>query len=682
MTNQLADQTSPYLLQHKENPVDWHPWNEAALEKAQQKNRPILLSIGYSACHWCHVMAHESFEDEATAALMNDLFINIKVDREERPDLDKIYQTAHQVLTQRPGGWPLTLFLRPDNHMPFFAGTYFPREPRGGMVTFKEVMQQVHDWYQTHPAELQQQNDQLTEIMQHIAEGETSTVLPEASIFQTAIQHLSQSFDPQLGGFGKAPKFPHPTNLERLLRHWQESQHAGNEDTDVLHMVTFTLQQMALGGMYDQIGGGFCRYSVDDQWMIPHFEKMLYDNGPLLGLYAQAYAATGIDLFKRITEETAEWVIREMQSPNGGYFSTLDADSEGEEGKFYVWTPDEVEQLLDVSEYAVFSKRYGLDKKANFEGKWNPHVYQSLGQITQSLSLDESTTLQILESAKQKLFAAREQRIRPGRDEKILTSWNGLMIKGMAVAAQHIDNTDYIHSAQRSVDFIHNTLWKNGRLLATHKDGKTHLNAYLDDYAYLINGILELLQAEWRSQDLAFACELADVLLEHFEDKQNGGFYFTSDDHETLIQRPKPYIDDAMPSGNGIAAYALQRLGHMVGNIDYLDAAEQCLKAGANTIQQQSYACMAMLMALEEQNNPITTIIIRGESKELKQWQQQCLMSYHPTQQVFAIEKNAANLPDALTAKTSKEKTVAYICSGQTCGEPVDELDLLINKLN
>jgi uncharacterized protein YyaL (SSP411 family) len=670
MVNQLNDQTSPYLLQHADNPVDWHPWNEVALQKAREQDKPILLSIGYSACHWCHVMAHESFEDSETADLMNRLFVNIKVDREERPDLDKIYQTAHQLLTQRPGGWPLTLFLRPDNHMPFFAGTYFPKDPRGDMLTFKQVMQRVHDWYQSHPDELQQQHSQLADILQRIAEGESGDALPDNRLFDTARQQLAQSFDPQLGGFGKAPKFPHPTNLERLLRDW----HQDHDHDESLHMATFTLQQMALGGMYDQLGGGFCRYSTDDRWMIPHFEKMLYDNGPLLALYSQVFAATDNELFKRIAMETANWVMREMQAESGGYFSTLDADSEGVEGKFYVWDTAEVRSTLTEQEYDVFSKRFGLDKPANFEGSWNPHVYQSISNISESTGLEQDQVNGLLASARDKLFAIRDQRVHPGRDEKILTSWNGLMIKGMAIAARQLNQPGYALSARRALDFIINTMWQDGRLLATHKDDKTHLNAYLDDYAYLIDGILELLQLEWNNQYCQLACQLADVLRQHFEDKKDGGFYFTSDDHEALIQRPKPYFDDAMPAGNGIATYVLQRLGHLMGEVKYLQSAERCLKAASNAMQQQPNACMAMLLAMEEHQQPVTTVIIRGEGNDLQQWQQAFAKQYLPALQVYAIDNNQDNLPEAIACKAGQQQTVAYICQGNTCSEPVTSL--------
>jgi len=685
MANHLADQTSPYLLQHADNPVDWHPWSEQALALAREQNKPILLSIGYSACHWCHVMAHESFEDEETAALMNELFINIKVDREERPDLDKIYQTAHHILNQRGGGWPLTVFLRPDNHLPFFAGTYFPKEPRGGMIVFKELMQRVSEWYQKHPDELEQHSSQMVDIFKRMASDAQQGGLPDASVFDTARQQLAGAFDPHHGGFGSEPKFPHPTNIERLMHHWHHSNKAGAEDSEILHMVTFTMQQMALGGIYDQLGGGFCRYSVDEKWMIPHFEKMLYDNGPLLALYAQAFAATDNPLFQRITNETAEWVMREMQSPGGGYYSTLDADSEGEEGKFYVWCKEEVQQHLDEDEYQVFSRRFGLDQVPNFEGKYNPHVFHSVRQLSENTRLDPETVLARLASAREKLFNIREKRIRPGRDEKILTAWNGLMIKGMAIAARHIGNMDWLDSAERALEFTRNTLWQDGRLLATHKDGKTHLNAYLDDYAFMIDGILELLQVKWNTEHLNFACELADVLLEHFEDKGSGntggGFFFTSDDHESLIQRPKPFFDEAIPAGNGIAAYALQRLGHLVGNMDYVEAAENTLKAAATTIKEIPSNCNALLLALEETLNPATTLIIRGEGDELQDWLNQTSREYAPNRMVFAIPNDADGLPGVLSEKVGRETTTAYLCAGTVCSAPIDDLEDLKQQI-
>ncbi|TNF91870.1 MAG: thioredoxin domain-containing protein [Gammaproteobacteria bacterium] len=673
-SNHLSEQTSPYLLQHAGNPVDWYPWCNEALELARKTNKPILLSIGYSACHWCHVMAHESFEDDKTAELMNELFINIKVDREERPDLDKIYQTAHQIMTQRPGGWPLTVFLTPGEQMPFFAGTYFPNTPRHGMPSFMDVLSQVNQWFHNNPEQLSKNNHQLQQIFRQINRPETDDVSLDSSILQQARQELQSGFDQRLGGFGKAPKFPHPTSLERLLRHWYTN---GSTDHIALQMVTFTLQQMALGGIYDQLGGGFCRYSVDDQWMIPHFEKMLYDNGPLLGLYAQAWAATANPLFKKTCIETAEWVMREMQSPEGGYYSTLDADSEGEEGKFYVWTPDEVRQLVDENEYTAFSQRFGLDRSANFEGHWHLHTYTSINDIAKSLKTDEATINNLLDSAQEKLFKVREQRIHPGRDEKVLTAWNGLMIKGMVIASRHLENEEWIDSAQRALDFIRQTLWINNRLLATYKDGKAHLNAYLDDHAFLLDAVLEFLQVRWNSDYLTFAVELADTMINHFEDKVNGGFFFTSDDHEQLIQRPMPFSDDAIPSGNGIAAYALQRLGYLTGNTAYLEAADNTLKAAASSIIQYPFNHTALLLSFEESQSPVEIIILRGKEEELAEWRLACISPYAPSRMAFTIPETETNLPESISEKTCQADTTAYICRGTTCSTPIVNIEEL-----
>jgi len=467
--NRLIHQTSPYLQQHAHNPVDWYPWGEEALEKARAENKPILLSIGYSACHWCHVMEHESFENETTASLMNTLFISIKVDREERPDLDKIYQFAYQLLNKRSGGWPLNMFLTPDDHTPFFGGTYFPPAPRYNMPAFPEILQRVANFYAEHPNDVEKQNLSVREYLQRAEQGARSLGHDaenniDARVLDESRQQLEKSYDTEYAGFGSAPKFPHPTNLERLFRHWSSTD---KSDQQALNMARSTLHAMASGGIYDQLGGGFCRYSVDKHWMIPHFEKMLYDNGPLLVLYANAYVATGDETFRRVSEQTAAWVMREMQASDGGYYSTLDADSEGEEGKFYAWKLAEVEQLLDAPEYAVLSRHYGLDRSPNFEGAWNLHVFRSLEDIATDLSQEMDDVKRYLSNARQKLFDARELRVRPGRDEKILTSWNGLMIKGMAVAGRRLGRPEFIASAEQSLKFVRENLWVDGRLLAT-----------------------------------------------------------------------------------------------------------------------------------------------------------------------------------------------------------------------
>jgi len=671
MPNQLSNETSPYLQQHADNPVEWFPWGEQALRIAREQNKPILLSIGYSACHWCHVMAHESFEDEKTAEVMNGLFINIKVDREERPDLDKIYQTAHYMMTQRNGGWPLTMFLNPENHIPFFGGTYFPDQPRHGLPSFKDLLQNVSGFFLEKNNAVEAQNKSLATTLDDVFRPSENSEIPGSIVLDMARSQLKQQFDETHGGFGHAPKFPHPTHIERLLRHWENSDRSDNQ---AIKMVGLTLEKMALGGLYDQLGGGFSRYSVDELWMIPHFEKMLYDNGPLLALYSQASVATDNQLFQRIAGETANWVMREMQASQGGYFSTLDADSEGEEGKFYIWTPKEAQQLLDEKEYAIFSRRFGLDRRANFEGNWHLHVYEGLESLAENLNLGIEEIKNTLDKARNKLLAQRSKRIWPGKDEKILTAWNGLMIKGMAIASRHLDKPEYADSATQALDFVRSSLWKNNRLLATSKDSKAHLNAYLDDYAFMLDGILELLQTRWRSRDLEFALQLADVLIDQFEDKQHGGFYFTSNDHEQLIQRPKIYADEATPAGNGIAAHSLARLGYLCGDTRYLDAAERCLKSAASLIKQAPAVHGSLLNALEEYLTPTEITIIRGQPEIMKTWQSSVNQHYRPAKLVFAIPTNTTNLPEGLASKQASGDIVAYQCEGTRCSAPISDL--------
>jgi uncharacterized protein YyaL (SSP411 family) len=676
--NRLADATSPYLQQHADNPVDWWPWCEEALQLAREQGKPILLSIGYSACHWCHVMAHESFEDEATAALMNELFVNIKVDREERPDLDRIYQTAHQLLSQRPGGWPLTVFLTPDDQIPFFAGTYFPPAPRYQMPSFRQLMQQVAQAWREQQGAIREQNDALQQALERMA----PKVKPDGRVLDgsplaAAFDQLSRHYDAKHGGFGSAPKFPHPTNLEFLLRYWQRS---GEEQAR--RMADFTLQKMAQGGMNDLLGGGFCRYSVDDYWMIPHFEKMLYDNGPLLALYADAWAAGGDALFRQACEGIAAWLLREMQSPEGGYYASLDADSEGEEGRYYVWTPTEVAELLDEAEFDLVASLYGLDRPANFEGRWHLHGFRTLPQVAREFQISEDAAQDLLDRARAKLLAAREGRVRPGRDDKVLTSWNALMIQGMARAGRLLQRSDWLESATRAVDFIRTRLWQDGRLLASYKDGRANLPAYLDDHAYLIAALLELLQARWRREDLDFALQLAEVMLEHFEDREHGGFYFTADDHERLIQRPKPLTDDAMPAGNGIAAQVLQRLAHLVGEQRYSRAAERTLQTAWGDIRRMPYAHASLLLALDEYLEPPETLVIRAADSDLASWQHTATGNYRPKRSVYAIPSDEKPLPGLLAERSAETAPVAYLCQGNRCLPPIRTVEKLSDSAN
>jgi len=672
MPNRLAQETSPYLQQHAGNPVDWHPWGEEALARARGEDKPILLSVGYSACHWCHVMAHESFEDPAVAEIMNRLFVNVKVDREERPDLDQIYQLAHQMLAQRPGGWPLTMFLTPDG-APFFGGTYFPKEPRYNLPGFPQVLERIAQAYRAHREEIGRQNQTLLatfERMQPGAPAHHSELSAEP--IEAALRSLKTNFDSRHGGFGGAPKFPHPAELEFCLR-----RSAATGDGAAGRVATYTLERMALGGIYDQLGGGFARYSVDAEWQIPHFEKMLYDNGPLLRLYADAWTVTRNPLFARVAEETAAWVIREMQSPSveneGGYYSSLDADSEHEEGKFYVWTPEEARSLVSADEYAVLAPHYGLDGPPNFENShWHLRVVGS--------SLEKSGE-DLLASGRKKLFDAREKRVRPGRDDKVLVSWNALMIAGMARAAAVFGRGDWLASAKNALGFIRTTMWKNGRLLATYKDGKAHLNAYLDDYAFLLAALLEVLQAEFDPTALAFAEDIAEVLLEQFEDKDQGGFFFTSHDHEKLIHRPKPGYENATPSGNGAAAFALQRLHFLTGESRYALAAERTLAQFHAELAEHPGGHATLLAALEEHQQPTRTVILRGPDAEVDRWRRELAQRYAPHTMVIAIGAAAENLPPVL-AKPSGAQVNAWVCEGVSCLAPIDRLEDLVRQVS
>ena len=677
--NRLAAETSPYLLQHADNPVDWYPWGEEALALARRDHKPILLSVGYSACHWCHVMAHESFEDPAIAALMNQHFVNIKVDREERPDLDKIYQVAQQLITQRNGGWPLTMFLTPEDQRPFFGGTYFPKEPRHGMPGFGDILTRVADYFNGHAAEIRQQNAQLALAFERLAPAtvDAEVRLDDAPLV-AARRVLEESFDSRFGGFGRAPKFPQATSVERCLRHWYATSREPSPDLKALYMATLTLTRMAEGGLFDQLGGGFARYSVDEFWMIPHFEKMLYDNGQMLSLYAWASLATGEGLYARVAGDTADWLLRDMRSPAGGFYSSLDADSAGHEGKFYVWSRAEVEALLMPAEYTLFARRFGLDRDPNFEGHWHLHTYESLENLASSSAESPAAAL---DSARAKLLAARNLRIWPARDEKILTSWNALTIKGLAVAGRVLHRPDLTAAAAAAVDFIRHTLWRDGRLLATCKGGRAHLPAYLDDYAFLADALLELLQSRWRSSDLQWASSLVEVLLAKFEDADGGGFYFTASDHEQLIHRSKTFGDDSMPSGNAVAASVLCRMGYLLGELRYVDAAERTLQSARRMLLDYPQAHMSMLNALEDFLTPAQIIVIRGDAAEAQEWARALNALYAPSRMIFAIPSDAPQLPPALADKRIGPCTTAYLCTGMTCSAPMTDLQALAREL-
>ena len=672
--NKLGQETSPYLLQHANNPVHWHPWGPEALKLASDEGRPILLSIGYSACHWCHVMAHESFEDDKTAAIMNQYFINIKVDREERPDLDKIYQRAHQAMTGRGGGWPLTMVLSPQDQAPFFAGTYFPVTPRHGMRSFSEILMSVqHAWVEKR-SDIHNHTESIKAHLLQISSTDESAMDLRPKVFEIAENQLMSQHDSTYGGFSGAPKFPHPYLLERTFR---QAYLYGSRYETLQEAGLFSAQKMAKGGLFDHIGGGFCRYSTDELWMIPHFEKMLYDNGQLMPLYCWAHQIRVDHYFEQAVTRSARWLMQEMQAPEGGYYSAQDADSEGEEGKFYSWTKGQVINLLDDEEYSVFSRSFGLDRKANFEGKWVPHTYVDIEQLARQDGRSSAAIQSILNSCKQKLYEKRCQRIHPGTDDKILTSWNALMIRGMNIAARTFNRPDYALSASRALEFIRQTHWQDGRLLATSKNSKAHLNAYLDDYAFLILAIVDALQNEWDSELFSWAIELADTMLALFEDNERGGFYFTSIDHEQLLVRSKTFSDDAVPSGNGMGAQALLYLGLLSANTGYLNSAENTLQAASSEINQRPMLYASLLNALDSYLNPATIIVLRGNKQAMQAWQQSIFAHYLPDVLCFAIADEVELPPELKDKKMIGNDVCAYICEGLNCLQPVTELDRL-----
>jgi uncharacterized protein YyaL (SSP411 family) len=656
--NRLAQETSPYLQQHAANPVDWYPWGAEALERARSQGKPILLSIGYSACHWCHVMAHESFEDPRVAEVMNRLFVNVKVDREERPDLDHIYQTAHQLLAQRPGGWPLTMFLTPEG-APFFGGTYFPKASRYGLPAFPDLCERIAAIWRERQTDIAAQNEALGEAFGRLL-PRTSAERDQmsAELIDVLVGELRAAFDPALGGFGGAPKFPHVPDLELCLRF------------GATEIAQITLTRMCEGGIFDQLGGGFFRYSVDAKWMIPHFEKMLYDNGPLLGLLADAWLVSRERLYENAAAATAQWMMHEMQSAEGGYYSSLDADSEHEEGKYYVWTRDEAQALLAGDEYRAVARCFGLDREPNFEGRaWHLHRF----------TRPSDAEAPLIAAARAKLLAAREKRVRPGRDEKVLVSWNALAIRGMAHAGRVFGRPEWTASARRALEFIRSRMWQGGRLLATYKDGRAHLNAYLDDYAFLVAALLEVLETDFRPADLDWARALADVLLEQFEDDELGGFFFTAREHERLFHRPKPGQDQATASGNAVAAWALGRLAALIGETRYQRAAERTLELFYPLMQAQPAGFSSIAVALAEQLEPPSVLVLRGHGGELGRWREALSREYLPGTMVLAIGDGVGGLPPPLDKPRRAEPVNGWLCRGVTCLEPISDLVELLS---
>ena len=678
-TNRLRDETSPYLLQHAHNPVDWYPWNEEALNAARSQNKPIFLSIGYSACHWCHVMERESFEDEQTAALMNDHFINIKVDREERPDLDAIYMEAVQAMTQH-GGWPMSVFLTPEGQ-PFYGGTYFPPEPRHGMPSFKEVLSSVADAYANRIEKVQEQAEKLTAVL-----ARTATLTPQdqdlsTTILDEAIANLQEYFDEYDGGFGSQPKFPQPMTQDFAM-----SQYARTGDLDILYMAELTLQKMAEGGIYDQIGGGFHRYSVDSVWLVPHFEKMLYDNAQLLHSYLQAWQITQQPLYARVIHETIDYVLREMTSPDGGFYSAQDADSEGEEGKFFVWMPDEITAILGEERARFFNAHYGVTARGNFEGKNILNINMTVPDVAKRFGVDEATVQTAIDEGSKLLFAQRETRVKPDRDEKILTEWNGLMIHALAECGVVLGRDDALHAGQNAANFILTQMSQDdGKLFRSYKAlplrageqtnrGRARFNAYLEDYAAFIRALIALYEADFDLRWLAEASRLTQIMLDQFGDDEGHGFFQIGKDHEQLVVRRKDFIDNAVPSGNSLAAEALLRLSVHTGNNDYRELVTKILLVMKDAMGQQPTGFGRMLGVLNMFLAASQEIAIVGDPADDAT---QALLTevrkrYLPNT-VLALKKpdDESMLPLLEGRNLVDGKPAAYVCENYACKLPV-----------
>jgi uncharacterized protein YyaL (SSP411 family) len=671
-TNRLVHETSPYLRQHAHNPVDWYPWGPEALRRARELDRPIFLSIGYSACHWCHVMEHESFEDPEIAALLNEHFVSIKVDREERPDLDQIYMAAVQRLTQQ-GGWPMSVFLTPDLK-PFYGGTYFPPDDRYGRPSFRRVLEQLIEFWRERREDVQSAADQLTGQLQGHLDIQAGAGEVGADLLPHALAYLSRAFDRTYGGFGSAPKFPHPMDLRLLLRLWQRS-----GDSVPLDMVRSTLDHMARGGIYDHLGGGFHRYSTDERWLVPHFEKMLYDNALLTVAYAEALQATGEPFYREVIEETLAYVTREMTSPEGFFYSTQDADSEGVEGKFFVWSAAEIEQVLGKDLADVFGYVYGVTSEGNWEGHNILNRAKTYEQDARMLRIPEAELRRQLAEARRRLFEVRSRRVWPGRDEKGLTSWNGLMLGAFALAAQVLDRPEYAAAAARAADFLLSRMrTPDGRLLRTCSAGSApKLNAYLEDYSFLIDGLVSLYEATFAPRWLEAALDLAEVMIDQFWDSAGHGFFYTGKDHEALIARTKDPHDSSVPSGNSVAVAALLRLHRLTGRLDLLHKAEATLRLFQGLMAEAPYVAGQMLIALDFYLGPAEEIAVVGEegAEETRRVLRAIRGGFRPNK-VVAFKSvgggdKVEELIGLLAGKGAAGPVTTYVCRNFACEAPL-----------
>jgi uncharacterized protein len=691
MPNRLQHETSPYLRQHADNPVDWYAWGDEAFEAAQAHDRPILLSIGYSACHWCHVMAHESFEDPDTADYMNAHFINVKVDREERPDVDDIYMQATQIFNRGQGGWPMTVFLTPDGH-PFHAGTYYPPEPRYGMPGFRQVMESVAAAFRQRRDELERTARSLSSelnrsIFESIEEAGPGALTP--TLLDAAAQNLIRRTDPVHGGLTRStPKFPNPVNLECLLRY-----HTATGSEQALDVVLFTLRKMAQGGIYDQLGGGFHRYSVDEKWLVPHFEKMLYDNALLARVYLHAWQLSGQPLLREVVEDTLDYVMREMTGPEGGFFSAQDADSEGEEGKFFVWSEDELRRVLGgvVSSVDAVLAYWGVTPAGNFEGKNILHVADMIERVAVRHGLPVEEMRDELAAARTVLFTLRKDRTPPATDDKMLAAWNGMMLAAFAEAARVLGRDDYRRVAADNARFLLDRMMNDeGRLWRTYKDGRAKINAYLEDYAHVIDGLLELYMTTFEPRWYREAFRLADIVLEHFMAEDEGGFYDTSDDHEELIVRPRNMQDNATPSGNALMAYELLRLTGYSGETRFEAAALGLYRSLGRVLGEYPMAFGEMLIGIDFWlRRPVEIALIGApDHDELAAMLRVVRDRYRPLALVAHAPEDAGSnaLPPLLRTRTlRKGQPAAYVCENFVCAAPVtsaEELAALLDEVS
>ena len=667
-TNALINETSPYLLQHAHNPVNWHAWGDEALAKAHTENKPILLSIGYSACHWCHVMEHESFENEDIAQLMNENFINIKVDREERPDLDQIYMSAVQMMTGH-GGWPMTMFLTPEG-VPFYGGTYFPPNDRYNMPGFPRVLLSVAEAYRSQPEQVATTASSMLGELRRVGLAEESRDLVSDEILDEAYRKIATNYDRAHGGFGSAPKFPPAMTLEFLLHIYYRSR-----IQEALEIVTTTCRQMAEGGMYDQLGGGFHRYSVDAKWLVPHFEKMLYDNALLSRLYLHVYQITKDDFARRVAEETLDYAAREMTDAHGGFYSSQDADSEGVEGKFFVWSRQElVDALGDDAD--LFGDYYDVTERGNFESYNILHVNDPIENVAAKNKLSVEEARAKVANAKRKLFELREQRVKPGRDEKVLTAWNGLMLTSFAEGSAILDRSDYADVARANARFLLSNLQRNGLLLRTYKDGEAKLNGYLEDYACLIDGLISLYEATGEIEWIENATSLGEKMIEQFWDDEAGGFFFTGNSHEQLIVRSKEWLDNATPSGNSIATLSLLRLSLLTGNDDFHRRATTVLQLMANGIRRYPSAFGLALTALDFYvSSPLEIAVVADARDERFNELRRTLWSTYLPNRVVALctadfDRAALRIPLLANRNTLNTQPTAFVCENYKCQVP------------